>query len=64
MTVLDESRCYLQPIVIPKLDTPENVNVQGKDAFWNPVANATQYKIFLGSTMIGSTEGTSTGVEV
>ena len=64
MTVLDESRCYLQPIVIPKLDTPENVNVQGKDAFWNPVANATQYKIFLGSTMIGSTEGTFTGVEV
>ena len=64
MTILDNSRCYLQPIVIPKLDTPEGVSIQGKDAFWNPVANATQYKIFLGSTMIGSTEGTSTGAEV
>lgn len=62
MTILDSSRCYLQPI--PKLDTPEGVRVQGKDAFWNPVANATQYKIFLGSTMIGSIEAMSTGAEV
>ena len=53
------SACYVRTIVAPmaKLATPTNVTVDGSEASWDAVENATKYEIIVNNESWGTTGG-------